>query len=183
MLSSFILRVTFRCRQISSMLRIGRTSFFRWAASHPTAEYVSVSAVAVIVLGVFLHHQEIGQEFPVLGPYSSSHAPVRDLVSSLSEPSSASGQNQSSTSGRSCVDSRKHCENVISTKIIEFNSQVLVSNSNILEHTTCATRKFFFHYSLAIILLQLQQPIVEIHQIKRLVFDNYQRCPVPLKTS
>ena len=85
---------------------------------------------------------------------------------------------------------------VILTEIFELNSRpqtAEVSKSRIWKHTTCATRLFFS----SIIFSQLRRPIefkfsqvcyyyayyVEIHQVRRLVFDNnYQRCPVPLNT-
>ena len=40
----------------------------------------------------------------------------------------------------------------------------------------------FFHNSLAILMTHRAQYVVEMHQERILVFDNYQRCLAPLKT-
>ena len=71
------------------------------------------------------------------------------------------------------------------TSDLEFE----VSKSSIWKHTTSCDKGVFSF----IIISQLRRPIelkfsqgllfyayVEIHQVRRLVFDNYQQCPVPL---
>ena len=59
----------------------------------------------------------------------------------------------------------------------------------IWNHTSlCNKGVFFFHYYLATLKTNwvkmftdlLLCPYFGIHQVRRLVFDNYQRCPVPL---
>ena len=71
----------------------------------------------------------------------------------------------------------------------EFETSAEVSNSSIWIHTTCATRVFFFHYSRATSDDQLSSNFhrfiilcmhVCIRQVRRVVFDNNQRCQVPL---
>ena len=102
------------------------------------------------------------------------------------------------------VDVIKHCEKRLPLKLPGFwersNFSLKYFNwfqdlswglefKHLLKHTTCATRVFSFHYSLATSTTNWAQMFtgllfyayVEIHQVRRLVLDNYQRCPVPLK--
>ena len=74
---------------------------------------------------------------------------------------------------------------------IEFETSAEVSKSSIWKHTTCAARVFCQPLISCNFANQLSPNFhrfvilcihVEIFQVRRLIFDNYQRCPVPLNT-